>query len=79
MAAQKDEDEMVRACDKFFKAKCYSTMQIKNLSALFLTDRGRFGFYSAAYPFVHDTQNFKTLGAQLSEEYYVNLFNALTN
>ena len=78
MAAQKDEDEMVRACDKFFKAKCYSTMQIKNLSALFLTDRGRFGFYSAAYPFVHDTQNFKTLGIQLSEEYYVNLFNALT-
>ena len=50
MAAEKDNDAMVLAAKRFFKTKCFSTEQIRNLSFLFLSDEGRYMFFDAAYP-----------------------------
>ena len=77
MAAGKDNDAMVFAAKKFFKTKCFSTEQIRNLSFLFLNDEGRYMFFDAAYAYTSDTERYSTLVSQLSDEYYINRFNAL--
>ena len=77
MAAAADEDAMVDAAGKFFKAKCYSTDQVKNLSTLFLTDAGKYKFFDAAYPHTLDTQNFASLQSQLNDQYYIKRFRAM--
>lgn len=77
MAAETNSDDMINAAKKRFKAACYSTEQIKNLSVLFLKDETRYNFFDAAYPFVHDTQNFPDLAAALSDEYYISRFKAM--
>ena len=77
MAAEKGNDAMVLAAKRFFKTKCFSTEQIRNLSFLFLNDEGRYMFFDAAYPYTSDTERYATLLSQLSDEYYINRFNAL--
>jgi hypothetical protein len=77
MAAEKDNDAMVFAAKKFFKTKCFSTEQIRNLSFLFLNDEGRYMFFDAAYPYTSDSERYPTLLSQLKDEYYINRFNAL--
>lgn len=77
MAAETTDEGMVEASKKFFKSRCYSTEQIKNLSLLFLSDAGKYSFFDAAYAHIYDPQNFPTLQAQLKEDYYVNRFKAM--
>lgn len=77
MAAQNKEEGMVTEAKKIFKAKCFSTAQIKNLAVLFLTDEWRYLFYDAALPFVSDFEAFKSLGETISDEYYKKRFQAL--
>ncbi len=77
MAAEKGNDAMVLAAKRFFKTKCFSTEQIRNLSFLFLNDEGRYMFFDAAYPYTSDTERYSTLVSQLSDEYYINRFHAL--
>ena len=77
MAAEDNDEDMIVAAKKMFKSKCYSTEQVKNLSVLFLKDKGRYSFFDAAYPFIHDTQNFGRLESQLSDPYYVTRFKAM--
>lgn len=77
MAAETGDEAMIDAAKKFFKLKCYSTEQVKNLSVLFLSDSGRYGFFDAAYPHVNDTHNFSSLESQLHDEYYINRFKAM--
>lgn len=77
MAAEKGNDEMVLAAKRFFKTKCFSTEQIRNLSFLFLNDEGRYMFFDAAYAYTSDSERYSTLVAQLSDEYYINRFKAL--
>lgn len=77
MAAEKDNDAMVLAAKRFFKTKCFSTEQIRNLSFLFLNDEGRYMFFDAAYAYTSDSERYPTLVSQLSEEYYINRFKAL--
>jgi len=77
MAAQRSEDNMVIMAQRDFSKHCYTTEQIKNLSVLFLTDRGRYSFYDAAYPHVSDSSNFPSLVTGLSDEYYINRFKAM--
>lgn len=79
MAAEETDEDMITQAKKMFKQKCYSTEQVKNLGLLFLTDEGRFKLFQAAYPFVHDTQNFGTLINQLTDENYISLFKKLQN
>jgi hypothetical protein len=77
MAAETTDEGMTDAAKKFFKSKCYSTEQIKNLSLLFLSDAGKYNFFDASYAHIYDPQNFGSLQAQLKEEYFVNRFKAM--
>ena len=77
MAAVVSDDAMVDAAKKVFKTTCYSVEQIKNLSALFLNDAGKYNFFDTAYPHIYDSQNFGTLQALLSDQYYISRFKAM--
>lgn len=77
MAAQKSEENMVIIAQKDFGKQCYTTEQVTNLCVLFLTDKGRYDFFDAAYPHVSDTGNFPKLISKLSDEYYINRFKAM--
>lgn len=77
MASAGNDDDMIAAAKKGFRSKCYSTLQVKNLSLLFLADEGKYNFYDAAYHHVSDAENFKSLETQLSETYYINRFKAM--
>lgn len=77
MAAQKSEENMVVIAKKSFVVKCYSTEQVRNLSALFLKDEDCYNFFDAAYPHVNDTENFPTLISRLTDVYYMNRFKAM--
>ena len=77
MAAQKSEENMVVIAKKAFVLKCYTTEQVRNLSALFLKDEGCYNFFDAAYPHVSDTQNYPTLINRLTDSYYINRFKAM--
>lgn len=77
MAAANSDDDMIDAAKKTFRTICFSVEQIKNLSALFLNDVGKYNFFDAAYPRIYDSQNFGTLEAQLSDQYYISRFKAM--
>ena len=77
MAGQKDDDDMISEAKKTFKTKCFSTIQIRNLSTLFLTDESKYKFFDAAYQYVSDLESFSTLQSTLKEEYYINRFKAM--
>ena len=77
MAASSSDDAMVDAAKKTFKSTCFSVEQVKNLSALFLNDTGKYNFFDAAYPHVHDSQNFGALQNILTDQYYISRFKAM--
>lgn len=77
MAAENNDDDMVAIAKKAFKAKCYTTEQVKNLSVLFLKDEGKYKFFDAAYPFVTDTYNFASLETQLTDSYFITRFKVM--
>ena len=77
MAGEKNDDDMISEARKTFKTKCFSTVQIRNLSTLFLSDESKYKFFDAAYQYVSDLENFSTLQSALKEEYYINRFKAM--
>ncbi len=77
MAGENGDENMIAEAKKVFRTKCFSTQQIRNLGALFLTDEGRYKFFDAAYSFVSDAGNFPSLQSELKEEYYINRFKAM--
>lgn len=77
MAGESDNQKMVDAARRFFKLKCYTTEQIRNLSYLFLDDAGRYRFFDAAYPYTSDQDMFYTLEPLLKDPYFVNRFKAM--
>lgn len=77
MAAENTDEAMVAEAKKFFRNKCFSTNQIKNLSALFLTSAGKYLFFDAAYLHVSDQQNFPSLESEIKDDYYLKRFKAL--
>lgn len=77
MAAEDNDDAMLEIAKKFFKVKCYTTEQVKNLSVLFLKDAGKYKFFDMAFQFVSDTTNFPSLQSQLSDSYYITRFKAM--
>jgi hypothetical protein len=77
MASQRKDEQMVDEAKKAFRTKCFTTSQLRNLSALFLTDEGRYRFFDTALPFVTDYSNFKSLGETIQDEYYKKRFIAL--
>jgi hypothetical protein len=77
MAAQNNDDAMISEAKKSFKTRCFSTTQVRNLSALFLTDESKYKFFDAAYQYVSDLENFSTLQSALKDEYFINRFKAM--
>jgi hypothetical protein len=77
MAAVTSDDAMVAEAKKYFKTKCFSTLQVKNLSTLFLSDSGKYKFFDATYEYVSDKENFPTLATELKDDYYINRFKAM--
>lgn len=77
MASQRKDERMVEEAKKAFRTKCFTTSQLRNLSALFFTDEGRYRFFDVALPFVTDYSNFKSLGETINDEYYKRRFIAL--
>lgn len=77
MVAETDDDDMVDEARKYFKTKCFTTSQVKNLGVLFLDDLGKYKFFDMAYIFVSDMENFSSLQSELKNEYYINRFKAM--
>ena len=74
MAAKTNDDGMLEEAKKYFKEKCFTTEQIKNLSTMFLSNAGKYNFFDAAHNHVSDIENFPTLQSELKDEYYINRF-----
>ena len=77
MAGETSDDRMITEAKKVFKTKCFSTLQVKNLATLFLSDEFKYKFFDAAYQYVNDLENFSSLQSELKEEYFINRFNAM--
>ena len=77
MAAEEGTDEMVLVAKKVMKEKCFTTLQVRNLSMLFLTDADRYQFLDAAYAFTFDAYQYDSLSDLLKDNYYVQRFKAL--
>ncbi len=77
MAGEEKEDNMIAEAKKYFKIKCFSTAQLKNLSTLFLTEEGIYNFLDAAYKYVTDPEVFGSLQAELKDQYYNSRFKAM--
>lgn len=77
MAGQKTEEAMINEAKRAFSAKCFNTVQIKNLGNLFLNEASKFQFYEAAYPYSIDRDNFAVLQAELKENYFIHRFRNL--
>ena len=77
MASETTDEKMIDEGKRIFKTKCFSTVQVRNLSALFLTDAGKYKFFDAAYSFVSDLGNFQSLQSELKDDYYIKRFKAM--
>ena len=77
MASEDSREDMIKAANKFFRSKCFSTSQIKDLSYLFLTDEGKYMFFDAAYAHTSDSNEYSTLESQLKDPYYQKRFEAM--
>lgn len=77
MAAAEGDDEMIGQAKKYFKQKCFTVAQLKNLGALFLNDEARYNFFDAAYKYTTDKPAFATLETELKDPYYINRFKAM--
>ncbi len=77
MVAENNDDDMIAVARKIFKTKCFTTEQVKTLSALFLKEDGKYKFFDASYPYVSDFQHFASLESQLSDAYYISRFRVM--
>jgi hypothetical protein len=77
MAAAENDEEMINEAKKYYKLKCFTSLQIKNLGVLFLSDEGKYKFFDLSYNNTSDISNFSSLIGELKEEYYINRFRAM--
>jgi hypothetical protein len=77
MAASEGDENMLNEAKNYFKTKCFTTEQIKNLGLLFLNDEGKYKFFDLAYAYVTDIDKFTVLQNELKEDYYINRFKAM--
>lgn len=77
MAAETSDDNMIAEAKKYFKTKCFTTQQVRNLSLLFLNEEGKYHFFDAAYPYTSDPANYAALQSELKDTYYINRFRAM--
>lgn len=77
MAGETNDDNMIYEAKKYFKTKCFSTLQVKGLSGLFISDAGKYNFFDAVFKYVHDIENFSSLQSELRDEYYIKRFKVM--
>ena len=77
MASAMNDDGMLEEARQYFKLKCFSTFQIKNLGFLFLNEEGKYRFFDNAYSAVSDIEEFGTLQSELKDEYFINRFKSM--
>ena len=77
MAGETSDDNMIAEAKKYFKTKCFTTQQVKNLSLLFLNEEGKYHFFDTAYPYAADPENYSSLQSELKDTYYINRFRAM--
>jgi len=77
MAGGDSDDAMIAEARKYFKSKCFTTEQIRNLSTMFLSGAGKYNFFDAAYSYVSDPENFPALQSEIKDEYNQNRFKAM--
>lgn len=70
-------EDRITAAKKIFKTKCFVTRYIRGLSELFPKEEDRFKFFDAAYPYVSDSGNFRTLIDLFTEDLWIARFKAL--
>lgn len=77
MAAESNDEAMIEEAKVYFRSRCFSTEQIRNLSSLFLTSAAKYQFYDAAYKYVTDPSAFPSLESEIKDPYYLKRFKAL--
>ena len=77
MAAAEGDDNMIKEARYYFKAKCFTTEQIRNLGFLFLDEDSKYKFFDLAYSHVTDKGKFNVLQNELKEEKNINRFIAM--
>ena len=77
MAGRTNDDGMLEEAKKYFKMKCFTTEQIKNLSSMFLSSAGKLNFFEIAKDYTSDKDKFSSLESELKDPYYVNQFRAM--
>jgi len=68
---------MLEEARKYFRSKCFTTEQVKNLSSMFLSDAGKYNFFLVAYDYTSDKENFSSLQSELNDKYYIVQFKAM--
>ena len=77
MAARTNDDGMMEEARKYFKSKCFTIEQIRNLSSMLLSNAGKYHFFDAAFEYVADKENFSSLQSELKDDYYLGRFKAM--
>ena len=77
MALENTDDKMIREAKKMYRDKCFSTHQIKVLSTLFLSDEGRYRFFTASFSFVSDPASYSSLLSEFIDPFYINRFKSI--
>jgi hypothetical protein len=76
MAHETTDEKMLDEAKKLYRKKCFSTNQLRMLSTLFLSDEGRYIFFSESYSFVADREQFISLQKEFVDPAYVSKFQA---
>ncbi len=77
MVIRESNDGMVEEAKVYFKTKCFTSEQIRNLGSLFLTDKSKYNFFDVAYSYVSDAEKFPELQNELKDDYYIKRFKAM--
>lgn len=72
------QEQRFAQMQKYLKAKCITTKQIRALSELFPTDDDKFQLFELSYPFVDETSSFKTLIELLESDLNKTKFKQMT-
>ncbi|RYZ19816.1 MAG: hypothetical protein EOO16_18810 [Chitinophagaceae bacterium] len=78
MAAASDDAERLSIARKSFKARCYTTGQVRELGGLFEGELPRYNFFEAAQGHLTDPAQFASLASELKDPYFHKRFQQLS-
>jgi len=74
MIGETTEEGMIATAEATFAQKCFSTEEVKKLSGLLRTEKGKLTFFLAARKSVYDQNNYSALENQLTDPAIVKQF-----